>query len=218
MCFCQKGHLSHFWDVKVKTWGSPLRRKCGTGTALHTFRREAITFSHFSFISPNPFFWHLMKHNPSVCLSAVRSSQTVKWAWRWRLFDVVVLGCVSVCLWCRVQIAYLNLWAPPKLEKAFNLPTPQRSCLNPLFCFLNQVLQTPSTAPSIHPSIFPLKTQDFNDFSGVQLLGIYSYTTVKHALNILYIGTNSVFSNNTSIVFAILSKGFFSLVVTSATV
>lgn len=97
MCFCQKRTFksSQRCTVKVKTRGSPLRSDCETRAALHTFNCEAITFSHSSFISPNPFFWHLMKHNPSVRARAVRSSQTVKRAWRWRLFDAV---CAWMCV------------------------------------------------------------------------------------------------------------------------
>ncbi len=156
-------HLSCSWQCALwertfeSSWrhkGQDVRRSRGIRTALHTSHCEAITFSHSSFISPNPCLCCSLKSNSQM-------SMEMKAIW-----CGLSVWCVSVCPWCRVQTAYLHLWAPQELEKALNLPTHQKSSLNPLFCFLNQVLQTPSTAPCIHPSIVPPKNLDFNDFSG----------------------------------------------------
>lgn len=155
--------VSRLRDVKVKMWESPLRRTlCNQDGSWHFPLRGDNLSLLFHFTKFRLLASHEMQ---PICVSApARSSQEVK------------LSAEMKAIWCSfarvVQMfkkALMNFWAPQKLVKALNPPCiNHKSSPNPLFCFSNQLLQTPSTAPSSHPSCHPLKIQDSNDFSGIQ--------------------------------------------------
>lgn len=143
MCFVKKQHLNHTRGVKVKTWGSRLRRNWGTRTALHTLRCEVKNFSHSSFYFTKSLLLASHETRP-ICVLLAQVKQSDERGDEGYLMWFCQCG---VCLWCRVQIADLNLWAPQELEKALNLQ-PQSSFLLFKSAFTNTL------RCSFHPSIF----------------------------------------------------------------
>lgn len=114
-----------------------------------------------------------MKHNPCVCVGK-RSSQM--------RMEMKAISCSLARMCVTVSVARgLSLRAPWKKNRESTQPplAPLKTSTdNPLFCFLNQVLQPSSTAPSSHPSN---KNPDLSDFSGLQKRYYAAITCLEHA-------------------------------------
>lgn len=156
---------SHQWCE-----GQVMRRDWGTRMAPHTYLTKSL-------------LWHLMKCSPSVCACAVLSAQTVKWAGRWRL---TFLSCfLSMWLWFRVQVPYLNFVSVTRIRESTQPPPvpPKIQPQSPFLLFKSAFTKYPwLLLPFIHPS-FLSEPSLMSVVSSNRVLEICSLTRIKHAHN-----------------------------------